>query len=369
MKVLHICNDYRDNNLYNQLFKLLAEDIEQTVFVPFKNQLEIKSIENYKVIHKVCYKNSDRIFFNIKGRKIFKVLQNEVSLPEYDLIHAHTLFSNGIIALLTKKRYGTEYVISVRNVDVDFFMKNFFYLRKSAIKILLNSKKIIFISPVLKKKFLTYIKEENVRKEIEEKSLIISNGIDDFWLKNKFKENEFINELKVIQVGWIGNNKNQLNSVKAIELLNKRNIPCELNIIGGVANKKYYSNLLKYIENSHYKEKIQVMESKDKSELINLYRESNIYLMPSFSETFGLTYIEAMSQGLPIIYSENQGVDMLFDDAPVGMHVTPNCPEDIGEKIVLISENLEFYKDNIDCHLSKFTWQRVKTKLLKDVYN
>lgn len=40
--------------------------------------------------------------------------------------------------------------------------------------------------------------------------------------------------------------------------------------------------------------------------------------MPSHKETFGLVYAEAMSQGLPIIYTKNQGFDGQFPDGYVG---------------------------------------------------
>ena len=40
------------------------------------------------------------------------------------------------------------------------------------------------------------------------------------------------------------------------------------------------------------------------------------FCLPSHAETFGLVYVEAMSQGLPIIY-EGQGFDKQFQDGEV----------------------------------------------------
>ena len=48
---------------------------------------------------------------------------------------------------------------------------------------------------------------------------------------------------------------------------------------------------------------------KEENELRNFYRQNDIFCMPSFNETFGMTYIEAMSQGCQIICSEDQGID------------------------------------------------------------
>jgi glycosyltransferase involved in cell wall biosynthesis len=58
-----------------------------------------------------------------------------------------------------------------------------------------------------------------------------------------------------------------------------------------------------------------------KEKLLNNYRNSDIFIMPSYNETFGLVYIEAMSQGLPIIYTQNEGVDGYFKEGSVGYSV------------------------------------------------
>ena len=46
----------------------------------------------------------------------------------------------------------------------------------------------------------------------------------------------------------------------------------------------------------------------NKSELLGIYRSSSIFIMPSTGETFGLVYIEALSQSLPVIYTKGDGV-------------------------------------------------------------
>ena len=45
--------------------------------------------------------------------------------------------------------------------------------------------------------------------------------------------------------------------------------------------------------------------------------------MTSLGESFGLTYAEAMSQGVPVIYSKGQGFDGQFKEGVVGYHVDP----------------------------------------------
>ena len=52
-------------------------------------------------------------------------------------------------------------------------------------------------------------------------------------------------------------------------------------------------------------------------------------MLPSLTESFGLVYAEALTQGLPVIYSAGQGFDQQFPEGFVGYHVNPLSPEDI----------------------------------------
>lgn len=46
----------------------------------------------------------------------------------------------------------------------------------------------------------------------------------------------------------------------------------------------------------------------DKTKIIDVYRDSDIFVMPSKFETFGLVYVEALTQGLHLIYTKGQGL-------------------------------------------------------------
>ena len=81
-----------------------------------------------------------------------------------------------------------------------------------------------------------------------------------------------------------------------------------------------------------------------KDELLKEYRLNDIFVMPSKTETFGLVYAEAMSQGMPIIYTKNQGFDGQFCEGYVGYHVKYNDYRYIAKKISRIYSE---YKKNL----------------------
>jgi glycosyltransferase involved in cell wall biosynthesis len=84
---------------------------------------------------------------------------------------------------------------------------------------------------------------------------------------------------------------------------------------------------------------VKYMPPKSPSELIEIYSSQDISVMPSFYESFGLVYAEAMSQGLPVIYTKGQGFDGQFPEGYIGYHVDADSSQNISNGILSVVEN------------------------------
>ena len=78
---------------------------------------------------------------------------------------------------------------------------------------------------------------------------------------------------------------------------------------------------------------------KDPKTMAKLYSASDIYLFPTLAETFGMTVVEAMSCGLPVVTFETGGVPEIVENGKSGLIVEYKN----GEKLV---EALEKLLDN-----------------------
>ncbi|MCG6533283.1 MAG: glycosyltransferase family 4 protein, partial [Syntrophales bacterium LBB04] len=107
----------------------------------------------------------------------------------------------------------------------------------------------------------------------------------------------------------------------------------------------------------------------DRSELMKLYSESDIFIMPSFNETFGVVYVEAMSQGLPIIYSRCEGIDGFYADGEVGYAVNPRNVGEIVKRIEDICVNYEQISKRCKDEAGKFSWDRIGSDYVKNILN
>ena len=87
--------------------------------------------------------------------------------------------------------------------------------------------------------------------------------------------------------------------------------------------------------------------------------------MPSFTESFGLTYIEALSQRVPVIFSKGQGIDGYFNNRNIGLSVNPYSTEEISKAIQQIKINYEEYIQSDLSYLSQFKWNNIANNYLK----
>ena len=84
--------------------------------------------------------------------------------------------------------------------------------------------------------------------------------------------------------------------------------------------------------------------------------------MPSKKESFGLVYAEAMSQGLPVIYTENEGFDGQFKEGYIGYSVNPYSYKDVANAIESVIKNYSYLQKNTIKSIRKFTWDNIVQK-------
>lgn len=349
--VLHVCSSYAQNDLYNQLISRLTNlGVKSTIFVPVLS--EVDQVYDENIIVRKCFNYIDRFFFLIKQKKIMNTLVDEIDdLQHFDLIHAHYMFTDGNVAYKLKKTYNIPYIVAVRNTDVNVFFKYRVNLRRRGVKILLEASNIIVLSPSYIANVLQYIPDK-YKRIIRDKMVVIPNGINEFWLRNSDRKELNLSKINVVFAGRIDKNKNLVTALEAMDLLRECGYSVGYHFAGKIADNKIYE----FATNRDYVTYHGVLP---KEKLIDLYRNCDIFLMPSYHETFGLAYAEAMSQGLPIIYTKGQGFDNQFEEGVVGYAVNPNDKVEIKDRLIDIIENYSALSRNCVKNVYKFDWDEI----------
>lgn len=361
-KVLHVCSNR--NPIYVNLWDELIENrIDLSVF-HFSNKRvgmpEPGSIYDKEYIDtSLPFSNIDRWFFFNKEKKVMRALKNRLSGKSFNMIHAHTLFSEGYLAYKLHKESGIPYIVAVRNTDINVFFKYRKYLHGLGCEILKNADRIIFLTSVYEQKLFDKYIPKKFRDELKSKIVIIPNGIDSLFLNNMAQPRSRVseNKLNVITVGMVNKNKNQTYICDQLEKYQNDNPDIivsykNFGIIRFERDKKYAALLNKY----PFAERC---EPKSHMELIEEYRKADIFALLSKTESFGIVYAEAISQALPILYTKGEGFDTQFDDGVVGHAVDLSKNGDFVQKLESILKDYEGFSKRALEGASKFDWKKI----------
>jgi len=364
MKILFLCTYYHRAMIFRNSMDWLSQlghEVKAFNAVTKKEKVDKKyrSIMDDAVIHKECFNKWDRYIYQLKQRKIYKALIANCEVEKYDLIHSHNLFNGGYVAYYIKKHFRVPYIVSVRNTDINTFLRIPLFVN-IANRIIKDAAGVHFLSKPYKEKFIDKYVKDDLKNSIKNKSIIIGIGLEEFWLKNKVEVKRLNNNksIKILCVAKIDRNKNITTTIKAINILIAKGYNVEFTIVGQVKD----DNILKKIQKVKF---IKVIQYLTKEKLIDVYRKNDIYIMPSISESFGRVYAEAMTQGLPVIYTQGQGFDGIYEDGYIGYSVPYNNAKYIAECVLKILDN--YFQISARCieHSSEFGWNSISKKLNK----
>lgn len=305
-----------------------------------------------------------KYLFNYKIQYKYRKLVTEVNMNEVGLCHAATLFSDGSIALKLKKERGIPYILSVRGTDTDLYAKWMFHLWPLGREILREAERVVFISPTLREALFTSRPFRKMRDSIMSKTEIMPNGIDDIWLQHIRMERQAIdsNNPQIIYIGVLDENKNVLSLMDAIDRLSETHPGINLSIVGGNGAQE---ERIKKRCTEHPERYKMLGKIYDKDKLREEMRKSDIFAMISHNETFGLVYVEALSQGLPIVYSMGRGIDGFFKEK-IGEAVNPDDVSSIASGLEKIISNNQDYV-SIGEKIKEYSWSSL-SKLYVEMY-
>lgn len=364
MNILHIVNGFSNSKVHSNLFRELDKlGVNQVVFNPMRiNRKDTIGINAFNALHTVfvyadVVKPIHHYLFHIKRLRVYNALLKKINVSEINLVHAATLMSDGSVAYQLSCDFHIPYVVSVRNTDINGFLDKMPHTWGDAKKILLKAERIFFISQGLKEKFENHRVIKPFVNRIKDKFVLMPNGIDDYFISNIETIQRVGN--KVIYVGNFSKNKNVLRLGRAVLKLQKERgfEDITLTIVGGGNNED--DSVEKMIA-SHPDIFCYAGKIYDKEKLCALLREHHVFAMPSINETFGLVYLEALSQNLPVLFTKGQGIDGLFDET-IGVGVNPLSVTDITNALRCLLLDSEKY-GNRCIDFSAFKWSLIAEK-------
>ncbi len=321
MRVLHINSYFNGCPFYQHLFAAQAAQGEQVrVFVPMAKGDPGAAASYYGPWSDVSEDHGryDRAVFQVKHAKILRDARARYGAGGFDIVHAHSLFSNGYIAMKLARQLGVPYIVAVRDTDVNVFFRRMPHLRGLGRRILSGASRVVFLSePYRQTALLPYLSASEFA-QVMAKSAVIPNGIDPWWHAHAGEPHVLgAGPVRLLAVGRVSRRKNITAAIEAAKLLAVRGTAVQFTVVTGKVEDE---TMLREIERAPF---VTLHKNLTREQLLPHYRGADLFVVPSLTETFGLVYAEAMSQGLPVIYTRGQGFDGQFPDGEVGFAVDP----------------------------------------------
>jgi len=271
---------------------------------------------------------------------------------EFDIIHAHLAFPDGFAAMLIAKKYDKPLVITPRITDIDNTMLRGRTCSNAIYSVLHNSSAVISPSAQIKAKLLEKI---NINADM------IPWGI---YTKNVFtgKSNlyqTYKDHTTLLSVSQLIPTKGIDLNIRALAKL-KTKYPSLHYLIVGKGESK--DKLIELTRSLNIQDSVEFLEHLPHDKVMEYMSICDIFSLPSWRESLGLVYLEAMAHGMPIIGCQGQGIDGLIVSGETGFTVKPKDVDSLASTIDFLLANPVKARDIGErarrLVLENYTWEK-----------
>ena len=257
----------------------------------------------------------------------------------YDWLTYFFSLPTGALSLLPGKHRNIPYIVSLRGSDVpmyDPYNNSLQLLHKILMPVTKyiwrHANRVIALSGSLKEKALkTY-----PGIEID----IIPNGIEIEIFQPNIKNKHNTGNINIITVTRLIERKGVQHILEAMAELREDGVSLEHISLLIVGTGKYEYKLRNLCKKLNLDSIVTFYGYCPRGELPKLYSQSNIFILPSLAESFGIVFAEAMACALPIISTNAGAIPDLIQEEQ-GVLVEPGNVKSLKDAIKYMVENKE----------------------------
>lgn len=280
-----------------------------------------------------------------KGRfdlSLITQLRNLMSNENYDIVHTHGVRANffariAVSGINRNRKLKIPVVTTVHSVLRQDYPKTLSYSIVYWMERLTQqwTDKYIAIS--------NSIKDDMISRGIPtERIQVIYSGIDfeEFWQSSQLQSSELPAMPEGPIIGMIGRLqpvKGHTYAIAAMPSILEQHPNAKLVLVG---DGPLLEELQQQVRELHIEQSVLFFGYQDPSNIANFLRKFTVFLMPSLSEGLGLSLIEAMSAGTPVIATEVGGMLDVVQDG-TGLLVPPNDSYSIAKQVNWILDHPE----------------------------
>lgn len=255
-------------------------------------------------------------------RKYFIRIRRRSKLPGPDIVAGHSLIGN-FLARSMARRYHTAYTVGLHYYDIGVLSRE----QKQYEKILAGAGLIACRSYSIRRRL-----NEITGERFEGKVFTANSGV----------EEEEIEPVQLFEDKARELGKGEIRFITVARLEPLKNIDVNIRVLSGFQHEYSYTvigdgpegeALKTQVNAGNLSGTIRILSWKARSEVLDHLRRSDIFIMVSEPETFGLAYLEAMAKGCIVIGAYGWGIDGVIRNGENGFLVQPR--DETGLKAVI----------------------------------
>ncbi|MHA1594735.1 MAG: glycosyltransferase family 4 protein [Candidatus Baldrarchaeia archaeon] len=303
------------------------------------------------------------------GRAISEAISEGIDEDDIILIHSYKELVAGV---LLKKRYGCKLAYMLHNPPYGFLCSDTGY-RQNWVNYRLSVEKYR-----LWREFIGYVDifftntrwVANLYKEYEGISAFPIYGGSEHLLSANSASIE-CDDPYILCVGAFEPRKRQHMLLRVLSRLDDVNLAL-VGFIRGLRSKRYFDLLKKQIDVLGLRERVYIRLNCSDEELVSYYRGCDFLVHPAYYEHMGLTPMEALSFGKPVIAQSNGGIPEILRN---GVDSALFSDDNEGELARLIRS---FWEDSTTLKemsrrafdiRRRFNWERTADLMLRGISN
>jgi glycosyltransferase involved in cell wall biosynthesis len=296
----------------------------------------------------------------------FLELRKLLKKSEYDLAHFYFALPTGVLALFWRWRTGRPYVVSLRGSDVpgyDHTNRGLQLIHRIVMpltrNILTHAQSVVANSRSLKDLAARSFPEIDIS--------VITNGVDCNLFSPGSGKGHANGPVRALSVARLVSRKGLETMIEAMSL--QAGDELRLDIVG---DGPLASELRVRVERLGLGRKIRFLGPLVSKALRDAYRDADFFVLPSLTESFSMSLLEAMASGLPVVASEVGGIPELIVNGKNGILVEPGNAAELSAAMGEMAKSAEFRCEisarNRAMILAQYTWRDITARYMCSCY-
>jgi len=292
-------------------------------------------------------------------KKVFKSIESDI-----DIVHLHTPLppfiktSQPVVLTIHTPMLSDNNYIKIRSI--------YSLLTKISARIISYPLEL----KLIKSSDMITTVSQSVAQELEEYGLnqedisIVYNGVDEkfFYPKQKDSTND---KKYIMYAGRIDREKGLFDLLKCAKSICSERSDVSFIVAG---NGRDLNRLKRKIKNIGIQDKFILVGQAKKDQLVKLYQNATLFVLPSYHEGLPTVLLEAMSCGLPVIATDVRGNRDLVSNGKNGIIIPSRAPKKMAEAISMLLENKSLRKKlgkNARKTIEEnYTWNIISNRIL-----